>query len=73
MTITPLMAGDAPNKVDCYEIISKSNKEVIVYVSYDEIIVSFKSSALKLDESALIFLAANMANYIKKYYTVKAA
>ena len=73
MAITPLMAGDNPNKVDCYEIISKSNKDVIVYVSFDEIVVSYKNNALTLDESALIYLAANMVNYIKRNYIVKAA
>ena len=73
MVITPLMAGDNPDKVDCYEIVSKSNKDVVVYVSFDEIVVSYKNNALALDESALIYLAANMVNYIKRNYIVKAA
>lgn len=73
MAITPLMAGDNPDRVDCYEIISKSNKDVIVYVSFDEIVVSYKNNALTLDENALIYLAANMVNYIKRNYIVKAA
>ena len=73
IAIMPLMSDDNPDEVDCYEIVSKSNKDVVAYVSFDEIVVSYKNSLLVMDENSLIYLAANMVNYIKKNYIVKAA
>ena len=71
--ITPLVKNEAPDVIECYEIIPKSNKNVIIYLTNEDILISLKGITLNLTDDKLIVLAANILNYIKTYYVAKAA
>lgn len=71
--ITPLVKNETPDVIECYEIVPKSNKNVVIYLTDEDILVSLKGATLNPAEPKLIYLAANILNYIKTYYVVKAA
>ena len=71
--ITPLVRNETPDVIECYEIVPKSNKNVMIYLTDEDILVSLKGATLSPTEPKLIYLAANMLNYIKTYYVAKAA
>ena len=62
-----------PDAVVCYEVISKSNPNVMVFIDDTDISVTLNSKKVNLDDDELAYLCANYIGYVKKYYTANAA
>lgn len=77
LSVVPYIGKDAEEKDDgtdivCYEIVSKSNEGVVVYVDDKDIYVSLDGAGVTLDDDELAYLAANVLDYVRKHYPTAA-
>ena len=59
--------------VVCYEVISKSNPNVMLFIDDTDISVTLDNKKVNLTDGELAFLCSNYIGYVKKYYTANAA
>lgn len=77
LTITPYMDKDAEEKDDgsdivCYEIVSKSNPNIVVYIDDKDTYVSLKGSGVTLNDDEVAYLAANILGFVKSHCPIAA-
>lgn len=77
VTITPYMEKDSIEKSDgsdivCYEIVPKSNQNIVVYIDDKDIYASLKGTGVKINDDETAFLAANILGYIKGHCPIAA-
>lgn len=69
LTIVPFTAHNNANDIVAYNIISKSNPGVEMYVDSEDIIFSLNGNVVVMDSDAITVAASNMVYFVKKYIT----
>lgn len=72
VVVTPYIDKGSEEKDDgtdivCYEIMPKSNEDVVIYLDDKEIYASLNGTGIKMDDDALAFLTTNIIGYVRDF------